>query len=102
VFISSADWMPRNLDRRVELLVAVEAPAAVTRLQAILETCLNDNVQGRRLLPDGTWERLTSVGKRKTVHAQELFFRQAKDAAKAGDRQQEVVFEPQRPAKPAA
>ena len=102
VFISSADWMPRNLDRRVELLVPVEDPAAAARLLDIVETCLGDNVQGRRLLSDGTWERITPASKRKTVHAQEIFFRQAKDAAKASERQQEVAFEPQRPTQPGA
>ncbi|TAN35778.1 MAG: polyphosphate kinase 1 [Verrucomicrobia bacterium] len=100
MFISSADWMPRNLDRRVELLVPVEDSAAGARLLAILETCLTDSVQGRRLLPDGAWEPVKATGKRKTIHAQEAFFRQATDAAVAVARQQEVVFEPQRPAKP--
>ena len=100
MFISSADWMPRNLDRRVELLVPVEDPAAVARLQGILETCLTDSVQGRRLLSDGAWGPIAPASKRKAAHAQEAFFRQAKDAAKAIARQQEVVFEPQRPAKP--
>ncbi|MCX7007281.1 MAG: RNA degradosome polyphosphate kinase, partial [Kiritimatiellaeota bacterium] len=100
MFISSAYWMTRNLDRRVELLVPVEEPAASARLVSILETCLTDNVQGRSLQADGTWARLTPSGKRKAVHAQEVFFKQAKDAAKATSvRQQEVVFEPVRPAK---
>ena len=103
LFISSADWMPRNLDRRVELLVPVEEPAASARLLSILETCLADNVQGRALQSDGTWARLTPTGKRKAVHAQEAFFKLARDAAKATSvRQKEVVFEPVRPAKPDA
>ncbi len=100
VFISSADWMPRNLDRRVELLTPVEEPAAIARLVHILETCLADTVQGRRLQADGTWERNAPAAKRKAVHAQELFYKQARDAARATSaRQQEVVFEPVRPAK---
>ena len=99
IFISSADWMPRNLDRRVELLVAVEDPAAKARLVNILETCLGDSMQGRRLLADGKWEPVKPVGKRKPIQAQEYFFHQAKAAAAASARQQEVVFEPQRPAK---
>ena len=58
VFISSADWMPRNLDRRVELLVPIEDPAAQARLTAILETSLQDSAKARRLLPDGSYERI--------------------------------------------
>ena len=103
MFISSADWMPRNLDRRVELLVPVEDPAASARLLGILETCLADNVQGRSLQADGTWVRLAPPTKRKAIQAQAVFFKQAKEAAKATSaRAQEVVFEPVRPAKPDA
>jgi polyphosphate kinase len=45
VFLSSADWMPRNLDRRIELLVPIEDPPARTRLIEILETYFDDNVK---------------------------------------------------------
>src|SRR5208282_1553567 len=53
VFISSADWMPRNLDRRVELLVPVQDAACQARLISILKTTFQDNVKARRLKPDG-------------------------------------------------
>ena len=98
VFISSADWMPRNLDRRVELLVPVEAPPARERLIAILETCLADNVQGRRLTSEGAYKRLTAAGRSKVVRAQEMFYRWACAAAEQAERKQSLVFEPQRPA----
>ena len=42
-FIGSADWMPRNFDRRVEAVVPVEDPALHPRLDALLDLCLNDN-----------------------------------------------------------
>jgi len=100
MFISSADWMPRNLDRRVELIVPVEDATAAARLLGILETCLTDSVQGRRLQSDGAWEPTAPLSKRKAIHAQETFYRQAKEAAASVARQQEVVFEPQRPTKP--
>ena len=51
VFISSADWMPRNLDRRIELLVPVEDQAAKSRLISILETYFEDNVKARACRP---------------------------------------------------
>ena len=47
-YIGSADWMPRNFDRRVEAVVPVEDPTLHPRLDALLETCLSDN--------RGAWE----------------------------------------------
>jgi polyphosphate kinase len=55
VYLSSADWMPRNLDRRVELMAPVEAPDCRRRLLEILDVLFKDNVKARRLLADGTW-----------------------------------------------
>jgi polyphosphate kinase len=55
VFLASADWMPRNLDRRVELMAPVEAPDCRRRLLHTLDTLFSDNVKGRRLSADGTW-----------------------------------------------
>jgi polyphosphate kinase len=57
VYLSSADWMPRNLDRRIELLVPVQAPAARNRVLEVLDAMFQDNVKGRRLLPDGAYRR---------------------------------------------
>jgi polyphosphate kinase len=57
-FISSADWMPRNLIRRVELMVPIEDSAAKLRLKGILESYARDNVKGRRLRADGHYERV--------------------------------------------
>jgi polyphosphate kinase len=56
--ISSADWMTRNLDRRVEYFVAIEDEALRERLMTILDICLEDNVQARVLEADGTYRRL--------------------------------------------
>jgi len=57
VFISSADWMPRNLSRRIELMVPVEDRKGRDRLIEMLNTCLADTCKGRRMLPDGTYAR---------------------------------------------
>jgi polyphosphate kinase len=54
-FIGSADWMPRNLDRRVEAITPVEDKALHPRLRCVLETCLADNRQAWELLPDGRY-----------------------------------------------
>ncbi|HLG10990.1 MAG TPA: polyphosphate kinase 1 [Dehalococcoidia bacterium] len=59
VLLGSADLMPRNLDRRVEVLFPVESPELRKRLRdEILEVHLRDTKQARRLLPDGSYERV--------------------------------------------
>ena len=62
--ISSADWMTRNLDFRVESLVRIEDARLVGELQRILDLCLADDVQSRLLQPDGTYVlRVAAKGK---------------------------------------
>ena len=59
VYIGSADWMDRNLSRRVEVLFPMEAPELKQRLiREILATTMADNVKARELLADGTYRRL--------------------------------------------
>ncbi len=56
VFLSSADWMPRNFQRRIEVLFPVEDPALKTRLlDEVLGIGLKDNVKARQLMVDGTY-----------------------------------------------
>jgi polyphosphate kinase len=98
VFITSADWMPRNLDRRIELLVPVEEPASRARLIGILETGWADNVKARRLGPDGRYELRRPAGGEVPLRSQFGFYEEAVQRTRRGalDRRQE--FEPQRPA----
>lgn len=56
-YFGSADWMPRNLDRRVEAMAPVEDVQWHRRLQSLLETCLSDNRQSWELRPDGKYYR---------------------------------------------
>ena len=59
VYLASADWMPRNFYRRVEVMFPVEAPDLRDRiLNEIIPAYLRDNVKSRVLRPDGTYERL--------------------------------------------
>jgi polyphosphate kinase len=55
--MGSADWMPRNLDRRVEAVVPIEDPNLQRDLQIILDVCLRDNWQAWDMLPDGTYRQ---------------------------------------------
>ena len=56
--IGSGDWMPRNLDRRVEALVPITDPGLQARLEEILQTCLADDVLAWELHPDSVWRRV--------------------------------------------
>ena len=59
VYIGSADWMDRNLSRRVEVVFPIEQPDLKQRLiHEILATTLADNVKARELLPDGSYRRV--------------------------------------------
>jgi len=91
VYMSSADWMGRNLDRRLEILFPVQAPRLRRRLVGILETFFADNVKARRMRPDGSYAPVERKGK--PVRAQEIFHREAVDAARAAG-QGRVRFRP--------
>jgi polyphosphate kinase len=55
VHISSADWMPRNLDRRIEAAVPLETPSHRDAVRELLELMWRDNRQAWDLSADGTW-----------------------------------------------
>jgi polyphosphate kinase len=62
IYMGSADWMPRNLNRRVEVITPVTDPQLKQYLKYdFLPAYLRDNIKARRLLPDGTYERVSSV-----------------------------------------
>jgi polyphosphate kinase len=97
LFISSADWMSRNLDRRVELLVPVEDPAAHAKLMACLKTHLHDNVKAKRLQPDGRYERVKPGAGGAAIRSQEALYLRAAEALEEATRAALTMFEPHRP-----
>ena len=57
VYLSSADWMPRNLDRRVELMFPVNDPAIARQVEEILYASLDDNAKAWHMNSDGSYHR---------------------------------------------
>ncbi|MDO4298459.1 MAG: RNA degradosome polyphosphate kinase [Lachnospiraceae bacterium] len=62
-YMASADWMPRNLDKRVEIMFPVEAPDIREEVRHILDIQLADNMKAHILQPDGSYEKIDRRGK---------------------------------------
>ncbi|MFM7149974.1 MAG: RNA degradosome polyphosphate kinase, partial [Gemmataceae bacterium] len=78
VYIGSADWMDRNLIRRVEVLFPVEVPELKRRvIDEILAVSLSDNVKARELLSDGSYRRLEPGPNQPRIRSQERFLEMA-------------------------
>ena len=81
VYAASADWMPRNLDRRVEIMFPLEDEAIRERAIAILDTELEDTLKAHIMKPDGTYEKVDKRGK-DLINSQKVFGEEAVQAAK--------------------
>jgi polyphosphate kinase len=81
-YLASADWMPRNLERRVELMFPVLQEDIKTRIRDILSAYCRDTAQAWKLESDGSWDRLSPALGEAPFSAQEHFLSQA---VKAGE-----------------
>ena len=97
IYMGSADWMPRNLDRRVEIMFPVEDEQLMDQVRHVLETQLADNTKTHILKPDGTYEKVDKRGK-KLVDSQQQFCEEAKAAIpKQANAYQDRLFIPAEP-----
>ena len=93
-YMGSADWMPRNLDKRVEITFPVEDQRLKEEVRHILQIQLEDNVKAHILQPDGSYEKIDKRGKT-LVCAQEYFCEEAVRRAKTeSEKLPERVFIP--------
>ncbi len=81
LYCGSADWMPRNLERRVEILFPVEKPELKEKVMHILKGELEDTVKAHVLKPDGSYDKVDKRGKA-IYNSQLEFSREAKEQAK--------------------
>lgn len=97
IYMGSADWMPRNLDRRVEIMFPVENETLMDQVRHILGTQLADNTKAHILKPDGNYEKIDKRGKR-LVNSQQQFCEEARNALpKTVNVYQDRVFIPAEP-----
>jgi polyphosphate kinase len=75
-YMGSADWMPRNLDKRVEILFPVEDPVLKKEVKHILDIQLADTKKAHILMPDGNYEKVDQRGKA-VLNSQMYFYEQA-------------------------
>ena len=81
IYMGSADWMPRNLDRRVEIVFPVEDERIKKEILHVLDLEFRDNVKAHILQPDGTYEKQDKRGK-VIVNSQMEFCKEAQAKAK--------------------
>ena len=81
IYMGSADWMPRNLDRRVEIMFPVVREELKDRVRRYMEIQIEDNLKAHVLMPDGTYEKPDRRGK-VPVGSQKTFCEMAIAAAK--------------------
>jgi polyphosphate kinase len=93
LYLGSADWMPRNLDRRIELLFPV-SPACRRKVLDALDAMFQDNVKARRLQPDGTYKRKRPGKGEEPFRAQVRLYEDARRNLQKAAAASGVVLEP--------
>jgi polyphosphate kinase len=96
VYIGSADWMPRNLNRRIELLIPVADPSCQQKLVHALETCLSDDVKSHQLMPDGNYQRIATRDPDNPVRCQQVLYERAVEQVSLAKQSKPTRFEPHR------
>ncbi|OYP35770.1 polyphosphate kinase 1 [Rhodopirellula sp. MGV] len=93
LFISSADWMPRNLDRRVELLVPVSDAACSQRLKEVLATYFQDNTNAWLMNSSGEY-KLAKAGKHPELRSQRVLYEEVVEQWQKADAHRRTTFRP--------
>ena len=93
LFISSADWLPRNLDQRIELMIPIESAEIREKLLKILKTYFQDNVKARRMDANGNYSRVKK-GDCKPFQSQMELYRMLRLDVEIAEKMRRTTFEP--------
>ena len=85
IYISSADWMPRNFHRRVEVMVPIDDPVLRGRLMEILNVSVSDNVKSWALTPEGNYARVQPKPGAPMIRSQQRFIEMTRDKVKVAE-----------------
>jgi polyphosphate kinase len=97
IYLSSADWLPRNLEKRIELMFPVRDESARTRIREILGAYFIDTAKAHRLGPTGRWKKVKSAEGEAPFSAQAFFYetvKRRKALAEAPEEELEVRRRP--------
>lgn len=97
VFMSTADWMPRNLDKRIELLVPILDSQARDRCIEILDACFADNVNSWKLQTSNQYLRQKPASRKKPLRCQEHLYQMACTMNQKAKKARRSIFEPYHP-----
>jgi polyphosphate kinase len=96
IYIASADWMVRNLDRRIELMVPVLDPDCAALVTRFLKSCLDDNVSSWELQPDGNYLRQHPAAEETPQRCQEQHYQMARELQEELESTASLAFHPHR------
>lgn len=100
IFITSADWMSRNLSKRIELMLPVRDEHPKSILLKVLDSCFRDNINASRILPDGSFERVAPEKGEMSFRMQSRLTEFFTEKADAALQESDLTLEPHFPKEP--
>ena len=96
IYLSSADWMPRNLDRRIELMFPILDEKVFEEVKEILDVYFKDNENALELSENGTWSEIPVKNDEPLLRAQEVLYKKYKRRSESSVKTPKIEFEVRR------
>lgn len=96
IYLSSADWMPRNLDRRIELMFPILDEKVFEEVKEILDVYFKDNENALALSENGTWSEIPVKNDEQILRAQEVLYKKYKRRSESAVKTPKIEFEVRR------